>query len=569
MAPEQAEGNSRETGPAADLYALGAILYELLTGRPPFRAESAAATVQLVLSEDPVPPSRLNPQVPRDLETICLKCLHKDPRRRYATAGAVADDLYRFLQDQPIAARPVGRLERALRWIRRNLTATALIVTAALLLGLAGAAGLREWGLVMRRRAELEQWSERLALVIGVQERGRFDEARGILQQPDAGTSHLRTQIAQARANLNLVERLEAIRLSRGYVIQGDIIDYAQSCRRYVAAFRQLGLGELREDPDRVAARLNTSPVHMALVAALDDWAVCAEQEEREWVLRVARRMDPDPWRDRVQDPDGWARLERFPELADMASVEQQPVTLMVAFGTRWRRLGGDPTAFLERVQRQHPDDFWVNFELGHLFGERDLAVSIGYFRAAQALRPHAAVVQTKLGYELTKQGQLENEIHHFKRAVRFKPNGAWTWDDLGSALLANGLSLIFAPISVAAFKYIPPSARGCGRPVLLAPQRGGQRRHVPGPGPRVAARTFPHGARAGFSTLLTLQRPHSSSRPEPSTSSRRVTRERRRRWPCRRCPTSTSSKRFHWPTSMSSGCSACWLWHSCFLFRL
>ncbi len=161
MAPEQAQGKSRETGPAADVYALGAILYELLTGRPPFRSESAAATLQLILSEEPVPPSRLNTHVPRDLETICLKCLHKDPRRRYATAADMADDLNRFLRDQPIAARPVGRLERVLRWMRRNPTATALIVTAALLLGLAGAAGLREWELAVRRGAESEQWSER------------------------------------------------------------------------------------------------------------------------------------------------------------------------------------------------------------------------------------------------------------------------------------------------------------------------------------------------------------------------------------------------------------------------
>jgi serine/threonine-protein kinase len=439
MAPEQARGRSRETGPAADLYALGAILYEVLTGRPPFHAESAAATVQLVLTEEPVPPSRLNPQVPRDLETICLKCLHKDPRRRYATAAALADELNRFLRHQPIAARPVGRPERALRWLRRNPTAAALIVTAALLLVLASAAGLREWGLAMRRRAELEQWSARLAFVIRLEERGRFDEARGILQQLDPGTGHLRKQIELARANLDLVERLEAIRLDSGYFVHGDNIDYEESSRRYIAAFREWGLGDLRDDPDRVAARLNALPVHKALVAALDDWAACAANEVRDWVLRLARRMDPDPWRDRVRDPDGWARVESFPELADMASAEEQPVTLMVAFGTRWRRLGGDPTAFLERVQRHHPHDFWVNFELGHLFSQRDTAVGIGYFRAAQALRPNAAVVQTKLASELRELGQLENAIHHCKRALEIDPSHASAWNQLGLALLAKG----------------------------------------------------------------------------------------------------------------------------------
>src|SRR5262249_39732112 len=159
----------------------------------------------------------------------------------------------RFLRDQPIAARPVGRLERVLRWIRRNPTATALIVTAALLLGLAGAAGLREWGLVMRRRGELEQWSQRVALVIELQGQGRFAEARGILKQPDPGSAHLRKQIEQALANLDRVESLDAIRLSRGYL---NDIDYAESSRRYVVAFREWGLGDLREDPDRVAARL-------------------------------------------------------------------------------------------------------------------------------------------------------------------------------------------------------------------------------------------------------------------------------------------------------------------------
>ena len=458
MAPEQVVGKAGMIGPATDIYALGALLYEMLTGRPPFRGETAAETERQVIHEDPVSPSRLNTKVPRDLETICLKCLSKEPQRRYASALALADELRRFGEGRPIAARPVARPERVLRWLRRNPLATALIVTAALLVGLASAAGLREWGLVLRRRAELEQWFQRLALVIELQERGRFDEASGILQQPDAGTAGLRKQIEQARANLHLVERLDTIRLSRSYNLQGNI-DYAESSRRYLEAFRERGLGDLREDPDRVAARLKASPVHRSLIAALDDWAACADKEVRDWILRVARRMDPDPWRDRVRDSDRWASVESFPELADMARIEEQPVTLMVAFGTRWRRLGGDPTAFLERVQRRYPDDFWVNFELGHLLRKRDPAAAIGYFRAAQALRRDAAVVQLSLGNVFRNQGQLENAIHHLERAVQNDPSHPWMWNDLGLALLEKGRTVEAADCFIKSVALEPSDA--------------------------------------------------------------------------------------------------------------
>jgi WD40 repeat protein len=120
MPPEQAAGKVREVSPASDVYALGAILYQALTGRPPFRADSPVETMRQVVESEPVAPRLLNGAVPRDLETICLKCLEKEPQRRYATALKVAEELGRFLRDEPIHVRPAGPLEKGWRWCRRN-----------------------------------------------------------------------------------------------------------------------------------------------------------------------------------------------------------------------------------------------------------------------------------------------------------------------------------------------------------------------------------------------------------------------------------------------------------------
>jgi formylglycine-generating enzyme required for sulfatase activity len=126
MAPEQAAGQVHDTGPAADVYALGALLYECLTGRPPFEGPAHVVLLR-VMQDEPIPPSRLDATLPRDLETICLKCLSKKPDRRYASAEELADDLRRFRAGEPIRARPVGRAERALKWARRRPALAALL----------------------------------------------------------------------------------------------------------------------------------------------------------------------------------------------------------------------------------------------------------------------------------------------------------------------------------------------------------------------------------------------------------------------------------------------------------
>lgn len=156
MAPEQAHGRAGDLGPSVDIYSLGAMLYELLTGRPPFQGVSPMETILLLTTCEPASPSVFQPRLPPDLVTICLKCLQKEPARRYASAADLADDLRRFLSHQPIQARPISGLEKTIRWSRRNPALAASLAMLALVV-LAGMAAITSlWLYAERERGDAE-----------------------------------------------------------------------------------------------------------------------------------------------------------------------------------------------------------------------------------------------------------------------------------------------------------------------------------------------------------------------------------------------------------------------------
>ena len=492
MPPEQAAGRLAAVGPRSDVYALGGMLYSLLTGRPPFQAASLMETLKLVLEEEPVAPRQLNRGVPRDLETICLKCLEKETARRYATAAELADDLGRYLDDRPISARPVGGVERGWRWCRRNPSGTATIA-AVLLLVVGGfsvalwymqdrgervAEGLRREAETATRVARLEQeiesalgevdqlgtkaatlaqrpeeWGAVLATAVSHQER-----AEALLAQESARIDPaLRDQAVRRREALDadirdhrFASAVEGIQLEiTGPRAEGVKIDKGFAYSRTLTALAEYGLDPARDAVDaakgRIAAR--SKSMQTIVLGAID---MCmrnapdasTESATQRWLMRFVEAADDDPWRRAVRNAIVQRDRAALMEHVDGVDVTTQPVSFLIHAANALYHLGAEEVQLrlLAAVRETNPDDFWANLAYcSAAFVNSELEDATAAAWAMIALRPDIASGWNCLGDCLRQQGDDSGAESAYRKAIEVEPDDARAQTGLADALFKVG----------------------------------------------------------------------------------------------------------------------------------
>jgi serine/threonine protein kinase/Tfp pilus assembly protein PilF len=450
LAPERFHG---QADVRSDVYALGLTLYELLAMRPAFDDHGQADLVSQITAANPRRLDEIDVSLPRDLVTIIHKAIAKDPADRYQTPGALAEDLRRFLDDRPIAARRLSLVEKSWRWCRRNPTDAALVMTILALVGVAIGMGIWVQRQHAERRAEAagREGRARQAVEADLDQaatllhEGRWPEAKAVLMHADGWLEDTRSRILPqrlkgARAELDLVDKLEGNRMSRAGLFRNRS-DLASVAQGYAAAFEDAGLVL---EYDLAVAEIRDSPIREELVAALDDWAlVTPDANLRARLLRVARLADPDPvWRDRVRDPTVWGdrrALELLAKDALGALGAISPPQLLTTLGVLLKQAGGDPEPLLRAAQQLRPADLWFNYELGHLLRDEKPEEAVGFCRAALVVRPRSSAVHDNLGSALAAAGRVDEALNAYNKAMEIDPKSSAVHNNLGTVFWKIG----------------------------------------------------------------------------------------------------------------------------------
>jgi serine/threonine protein kinase/Tfp pilus assembly protein PilF len=443
MAPERFRG---EADARSDVYALGLTLYEMLALEPAFAAEERARLIDKILHAEPLNPRQADPRIPRDLETIVLKAMAREPSDRYGTALELADDLRRFLEGKPITARRPSVIDLASKWAQRNrpVVATGVVGILAAVAILAGSAG---W--ILRDRAARQAMTElevnrALDEAAMLEAQAKWPEALEAAKRAEgylaSGASEsLRQRVWEQRNDVEMVLRLEQIRLVR------------RPAAAYATAFREYGIDVQALEPWDAGARIRARKIRVELVLALDFWARELAGEKRSpdatesRLFAIARAADPDEWRNRIRTALELRDSKALKELAASEHVSDLPVQTVSLLAS----VGGalDPEraqSLLRRAQEAHPDDHWINFQLAWTLeysppphAQPDEAIR--FYTAALALRPRHAHTWHWLAEALRWRGRLDEQIACERKAIALDPNYLSPYFALSSALEAQG----------------------------------------------------------------------------------------------------------------------------------
>jgi tetratricopeptide (TPR) repeat protein len=444
MSPEQALAKRVVVDHRTDIYSLGATLYELLTLEPAFSGSDRQELLRQIAFEEPRPLRRIDRAIPSELETIVLKAMEKNPADRYATAKELADDLRRWLADEPIRARRPRVVQRACKWGRRHqaaVTAAALLLLLVLVLG-----GLVLWRELVQRATAKHSAESALDRVELLRQHERWDEALAVLtvaqgQLKGRGLEALRQRVEQSQRDVEMLRTLEEAYLQRAASRKGRW-DEPGADRLYDQAFRSYDLDVTALAPQEAAERVRASAIGPRLMAALDDWSIIRDQLQQGSgaVLRaVADLADDDPWRRRLRGAAGQrAALEG---LANENGVLSQLPANLVLLARALKKAGSDATAarLLRGAQAGHPEDFWINFTLARSLQKMNAAAAVRFYQAALALRPQSPIVHNNLGNALHEKGDLDEAIAELRKAIDLKPDFAMAHSNLANFLDDKG----------------------------------------------------------------------------------------------------------------------------------